>query len=136
MPYPKKEGFVDILIESAIFSILLICVAGYLILSINPNYNGRVDLLTVSISLAGFVLVGALFDTKNKKRKSTLFNTSKWLIYAAISFIIFYVVTPFLQSSDYFIIAVSFLVAAIGTFFFTIGILNLLKVIKSSKVMD
>lgn len=56
----------------------------------NVNIIIPFDFVTISISLAGFVLIGAFFETTDKVTKKTLYSISKAYIIASIGFIMFY----------------------------------------------
>jgi len=133
-PKGKYFRFYDIF-EASLFSILLFSIFGYAVLSLNPDYKGiEIDFITVSISLAGFVLIGALFDKGDKKTRNELLGAAKAFIYSTISFIVFYVVAPLSQNStQYFIFSILVISLVTAPFAFSTGIIKLLRAINFGK---
>jgi hypothetical protein len=124
---PYIRFLYDVL-EPIIFSTIFASILGYSAFTLNPDFKVfRIDFITISISLAGFVVVGAFIDRGTKQARKSLFESSRWLVISAISFIVFYCITPF--ASNELTKAISIISYIIAPFTFSIGVIRLLRAI-------
>ena len=124
--------------EILFFLIMISSIIVYAVQSRTATGGIRVDFTTLSISLAGFCLVAASF-TKIDTVKDELYRSTSMFIYAAASFIFFYMAVTFetvvlqlsLHSVFYPVVGLSLLFGAFG---FTTGIIRLLRAIDMSEL--
>jgi hypothetical protein len=96
-----------------------------------------VNLIELSATFAGFVLMSAFLDTKNYgENKDDLFRVSRTFIYSVVSFLIFYFYTPFLSNSNSYGARLIFLIVVISwvssVFLFSAGIIGLLRIVSKN----
>ena len=94
MTFNLKEKFKKFLLVSGLWFLIIFSIGSSI--SYTSNFKIPFDFVTISLTLAGFLIIGGSWRDGQKE----LFEIGKAYLYSGLSFILFYVTLPFLVDSS------------------------------------